>query len=568
MILESSDINASIVDFLKKHEYEVTYDENHIVTTHAFKDMIFKIEGMVVNSFPYELPRFWLLERSKFKHLAHVGWDNETDKGIICEGVSINRHLDYTNPEIVYLKALESAEKTIFSGLSNKIINEAEIIEEFTAHWRFSSHEGKSVLSFVEPQSMIIELQSISKNQSNWAAILNQPNCKSINQKYVFRNRIQEKSQIEAKAFYIPIIDRILPPGPTTSIIDWWKSLLNKLPTEQAKELKDIARRNCAKKLWILGSVILNDGKHGWFCISFSSPSKQKLPFYSSCEFSNWEAKAYNVELHNKVHLKPRGGATLSKPQTIAIVGCGSVGAEIARQLVCSGVENIELVDYDKLKTENIYRHYLSSEYIGVSKSDALAHELSYKYPYTNIVKSKFSKLIDCLNSSFLKRIDGVIVATGSPTDERYFNEILVKMSARPWVIYVWVEGHGFGGHAVYVHNSGKGCLNCLYRDSDGNKSLESIQNFLKAEQNIAIDLSGCGSHFLPYSFADAIQSALLATRLATQAINGEMYKSCRISWKASFSTKSPLETTYRYKNYNSSLEPEDLLWEDCDVCQ
>lgn len=568
MILESRDLYASIVDHLKKHGYEVSCDKNHIVTTHTFKDMGFGIEGKLDNSFPYELPRFWLLERSKFKHLAHVGWDNKADKGIICEGVSINRHLDYSKPETVYLKALQSAEKTIVSGLSDKTKNEAEIIEEFTAHWRFSSHEEKSVLSFVEPQSMIVELQSISKNQSNWATILNQPNCKNINQKYGFRKRIQKESQIEGKAFYIPTKIRILPPDPTTSIIDWWKSFLNKLSTEQAKKLNVIARRNCAKNLWLLGSVVLQDKKNGWFCINFTNPSRQKLPIYPSCDFSNWEAKAYNVELHNKVHLKPRGGAILSKSKTIAIVGCGSVGAEIARQLVCSGIENIELVDYDKLETANIYRHYLSSEYIGFSKSEALAHELSYKYPYTNIVKSKCTKLKDYLDSSSLKRIDGVIVATGSPTDERYFNEILVKMSARPWVIYVWVEGHGFGGHAVYVHSSGKGCLNCLYRDSDGNKSLESIQNFLKAEQNIAIDLSGCGSHFLPYSFADAIQSALLATRLATQAINGELTKSCRISWKASFSTNTTLETTYRHKNFKNSLEPEDLLWEDCDVCQ
>ncbi|HHU16969.1 MAG TPA: hypothetical protein GXZ70_01910 [Clostridiales bacterium] len=570
MILESRDLYTLIVDHIKKHGYEVTCDKNHIVTTHAFKDMVFEIEGKLDNSFPYELPRFWLLERSKFKHLAHVGWDNETNKGIICEGVSINRHLDYSKPEIVYLKALQSAEKTIVSGLLDKSKNEAEIIEEFTAHWRFSSHEVKSVLSFVEPQSMIVELQSISKNHSNWATILNQPNCKNINHKYEFRKRLQKQSQIEGKAFYIPVKIKTLPPDPTTSIIDWWKSILNILSPEQVKELKVIARRNCAKKLWLLGSVVLQDNKHGWFCIKFSNPSKQKLPIYPSCDFSNWEAKAYDVELHNKVHLKPRGGATLSKPKpkTIAIVGCGSVGAEVARQLVCSGVENIELVEYDDLETANIYRHYLSSEYIGVSKSEALAYELSCKYPYTNIVKSTCTKLKDCLDSSFLERIDGVIVATGSPTDERYFNEILVKMSSRPWVIYVWVEGHGFGGHAVYVHNSGRGCLNCLYRDSEGNKSLESIQNFLKAEQNIAIDLSGCGSHFLPYSFADAIQSALLATRLATQAISGEICKSCRISWKASFSTNSTLETTYRFKNFNSSLVPEELLWEDCDVCQ
>lgn len=568
MILKSCDLYTSILDHLTKHGYEVTYDENHITTTHAIKDIVFQIEGKLENSFPFELPQFYLLERNKFKYLAHVGWNKETNKGIICEGVSINRHLDYSKPEIVYIKALQSAEKTIVSGLLDKNKNEVEIIEEFTAHWRFASHGEKSVLSFVEPQSMIVELQSISKKLSNWATILDETRSKTINQKYKFRKRIQEKSQIEGKAFYIPINNRILPPDPTTSIMDWWKSLLSKLPIEQAKELTDIARRNCARKLWILGSVTINDGKHGWFCINFSSPSKQQLPINPLSEFSIWEAKAYNVELHNKVHLKPRGGAILSKPKAIAIVGCGSVGAEIARQLVCSGVENIELVEYDKLETANIYRHYLSSEYIGVSKSEALAHELSYKYPYINIVKSNCDKLKDCLDSSFLERIDGVIVATGSPTDERYYNEMLVKMSVRPWVIYAWVEGHGFGGHAVYVHNSGKGCLNCLYRDNEGNKSLESIQNFLKAEQNIAIDLSGCGSHFLPYSFADAIQSALLATRLATQAIIGEMHKSCRISWKASFSTNSTLETTYRYKNFNSSLEPEDLFWEDCDVCQ
>lgn len=567
MILKKDYEITSIVDNLVKYGYEAEFVENKIITTHALQEVTFKIEGQLNNSFPYKLPCFSLLGRKEFKHLAHVGWNNETDKGIICEGVSINRHVDYSRPEIVYLKALQSAEKTIFSGLSDKLKNETEIIEEFTAHWRFFSEEEKRVLSFVEPQNSIVELQSLRKDQIKWAIVLKEFNEKKINHKYSFKKNIQDKSQSVGKSYYLPVAFQILPPNPTTSTIEWWKTLLTQLPDVQLKELKDIARRNCSKNVWILGSVTLNNEKNGWFCINFSSPKKEKLPIHPSCNFNNWNAIAYDVELHNKVHLKPRGGATLQKAPTIAIVGCGSVGAEIARQIVCSGVENIELIDFDNMETANIYRHYLSSQYIGSKKNEALADELSCKYPYTNIVKSKFTHLKDCLDFSFLERIDGIIIATGSPTDERYFNESLMRMDIRPWVIYAWVEGHSFGGHAVYVHSTGKGCLNCLYRDKYGNKSLESIQNILKAEQDIAIDLSGCGSHFLPYSYADAIQSALLATRLAIQAINEELHKSCRISWKSSFTSHSILETSYRYKNFNNSLNPNELLWEDCDVC-
>jgi hypothetical protein len=175
--------------------------------------------------------------------------------------------------------------------------------------------------------------------------------------------------------------------------------------------------------------------------------------------------------------------------------------------------------------------------------------------------------LESCLANDFLSSIDGIIVATGSPTEERFFSEELFKLDHRPWVIYWWVEGHGVGGHAVYVHDSGKGCLNCLYRDSDSNKSLESIYNFLKSRQDIAIDIAGCGTHFLPYSFTDAIQTAILATRLSLLAIENKLTESCRMSWKNSNANEMGLKTSYRYKTFKNSLNIEPLYWENCDVC-
>ena len=496
-----------------------------------------------------------------------MGWDNATNKGIICEGVSINRHLDYSSPEIIYLKALEKAIDTVIHGLSDRDNNEIEVIEEFTAHWRFASQIANPILSFIDHQDSIAELQPVQNPKYNWPIILHNPHDNTNNTNYQFKKHTQDKSQVTGKAFYLPIRSRTLPPEPNTTIIEWWKSLLETLPEDQVKSLKNIARRDRSKTLWMLGSIIIDESKHGWFCIKFENTSKENLPIYPSCDFNNWNAKAYPVELHNKEYLKPRGGATLETTPSIAIIGCGSIGAEIAKQLVCSGVENIELIDSDKLEIANIYRHYLSSGYIGLNKSEALACQLSSSYPYANIISSRLNYLKECLDPDFLNRTTGIIVATGSPTDERYFNEMLFKRKSRPWVIYTWVEGHGFGGHAIYVHNTGKGCLNCLYRDQHGNKSLESVQNFLKSEQKIAIDLSGCGTHFLPYSHADAIQSAILATRLTIQALNGQLYKSCRTSWKSSFIPNSTLETSHRYKNFNNSLNIEDLIWDECDVC-
>jgi hypothetical protein len=219
------------------------------------------------------------------------------------------------------------------------------------------------------------------------------------------------------------------------------------------------------------------------------------------------------------------------------------------------------------LEIANIYRHFLSPEYMGENKATALALDLKKRYPYTNVTVVPQKQLDSCLTNDFLTGVQGIVVATGSPTEERYFNEQLIKYENRPWAIYCWVEGHGVGGHAVYVHTSGKGCLNCLYRDGDDYKSLESIQNFLKSQQEVAIDIAGCGTYFLPYSFTDAIQTAVLAIRLTLLALKNQLKESCRISWKNINADKFDLKTTHRYKVYENSLNIEPLYWDYCDVC-
>jgi len=560
----------NIVDYLCKEGILASIEKDKILTQHNYKDVNFTIIGLF-KPILRRLPMFFLQERSKYGLLAHVGWDNanSNDDGMICEGVDINRHIDYANPHIVYLESLKNAVNTIIKDLADSESNKREILSEFAAHWRqLVLDEKNKIISFIEPGTSVKEIEF---NKPNSSSRLKFPffmngQADHINNEYL--RKIINNSRSEGKAIYIPFDFSPLPPNPNKNLMEWWLELIQKLPSKIQNQLKDISRRNKSCNFWVLGSVKIKEASHSWFCISFNNIDKKLPPLFENSDIATWNAVAYYVNPYSKEYIAPRGGANLyNQEKTLAIVGCGSVGAEIARQLASSGINNLLLIDQDKLSIENTYRHFLGPEHLSGIKSIQLALDLKSRYPYTNATVVPQKELADCLENNFLSEINGIIVATGSPTEERYFNEELFKLEQRPWVIYCWVEGHGVGGHAVYVHSSGKGCLNCLYRDGDGNKSLESIQNFLKSRQNIAIDIAGCGTHFMPYSFTDAIQTAVLATRMVLLAIENKLSESCRMSWKNIYSNEMGLETSYRYKSFNNSLEIEPLYWEDCDVC-
>jgi hypothetical protein len=561
----------TLVEYLQENGFDASIEKDRIITRHHHKDIEFILIGLVEPVLRRSLPIFFLQERSKYGSLAHVGWENSVsnDDGMICEGVDINRHIDYANPCIVYIKALKNAVDTIVQDLTDSENNKREIISEFSAHWRHSTSDEKhKVISFIELGSFVKEIElykPVSSSRLNFPFFMN-GQANHVNYEYL--KVLYQRSQSEGKAIYIPFDFSPLPPNPTTKLMEWWLELIKKLPPKVQNQLKDISRRNRSRNFWVLGSVKLDETSHGWFCIQFVNINKQIPPLTNNFDIKTWEAIAYVVKPHSKEYIVPRGGAKLyCKENTLAIVGCGSVGAEIARQLASSGINNLLLIDRDKLSIENTYRHFLGPEHLGGYKNLELALDLKSRYPYINATVVPQQTLENCFDSNFLSETNGLIIATGSPTEERFFNEQLFNLEHRPWVIYCWVEGHGVGGHAIYVHSSGKGCLNCLYRDADGNKSLESIQNFLKSQQNITVDIAGCGTHFMPYSFTDAIQTAILATRLALLAIDNKLIESCRMSWKNNYANEMGLITSYRYKKFENSLGIESLYWEKCDVC-
>ena len=87
--------------------------------------------------------------------------------------------------------------------------------------------------------------------------------------------------------------------------------------------------------------------------------------------------------------------------KTCHIIGCGSIGSNVADLLVRQGVEDITLWDMDTVESHNIVNQLFDETHVGMPKTEALAkmlyninpklkHTLKIKNEYTNEILSGY----------------------------------------------------------------------------------------------------------------------------------------------------------------------------------
>ena len=305
------------------------------------------------------------------------------------------------------------------------------------------------------------------------------------------------------------------------------------------------------------------------FGIRFQSTTKRKLPSsIKACE--GWQITPQAVLSLSRETLVPRGGALLDlHDRHVLLVGCGSVGSELAHRICASGVGKITLSDPDTFTEDNLYRHTLSVLDIGVSKAVAVARDLRLKYPWC-VSDAKADLLESFEDKDSLDAFDLVVVAIGSPTVERSFHDAYQASGTNTPLINVWVEGYGIGGHATLDVPKTIGCLKCAYVDPETlSRGLTSNLNFLAANQNVTKAHAGCGNQFLPYNSIAASYSATMAADLATRYLSGRLDQSSRVSWKgdATEATRQGLKLTYRHEHFSAANQVKPLYNPECDVC-
>lgn len=226
--------------------------------------------------------------------------------------------------------------------------------------------------------------------------------------------------------------------------------------------------------------------------------------------------------------------ARLSK--TVVIVGCGALGSGIASLLAKSGVSRLVLIDNEILGWENIRRHELGAESVGIAKVDALKTRLEHLIPslerivaYRTTLQKAFAEKPGLLDDA-----DLIVSATGDWGSDVFVDDKVKELGRSLPVVYAWTEAYGLASHAVLI--SGKDKMLAEGFDVGGSfkGKASHTERPLPAE---------CGNSTSPFGAVEVAQAQALAARLTLEALSGShVDRAVWRTWTAEESTVGAAE--------------------------
>lgn len=194
----------------------------------------------------------------------------------------------------------------------------------------------------------------------------------------------------------------------------------------------------------------------------------------------------------------------------IAVVGCGSLGGPLARQLALAGVGELQIIDPNALKWSNTGRHVLGAAYVGLNKAVSLASQLGREFPHSRFVGHD-KHWQDA--AEVFEGCDLVVSTIGLWDDEIELS--LSRSEGGHLTVFGWTEIRGCASHALVI-GPGTGCLGCGFNAAGDPDAEIAIWQDLPVAREAA-----CGSWFMPYGADEAIEAATLISGLVLDALTG-----------------------------------------------
>ena len=508
--------------------------------------------------------------------LAHVGVERDGALGEVCIGDPASTAVNTDRPELVYLETVHQHIETLTRLIQDPEYNRVEQLREFDAHWTILCREeqGKvNELFVLWDGQQVEELQVFRPRRAKSGSHLRDvpvalPSARQP--EWVRRPADLVRRQVIGKALGVRL-HSIEPPPPTReNLLDWYFSAIDRIDEAGTRRWQRWIRRKGRRDYWIVFSSPIPNGEITKFAIHWRSKSAGPLPqVEEQVETGRWTTTPYRVRSLSRESLVPRGGGVLNlETKSVLLVGCGSVGSELALRLTSAGIGRLTISDPDVFSEDNLYRHVLTLPDIGCFKTGALAGRIALKHPWT-IVTPWSKRLEELRDSEVLQSFDLVMIAIGAPTVERVFAEYSHTKALTAPVINCWLEAYGIGGHATLSISGTRGCWHCAYVDPETlTRGLTSNLNFLKPGQVVMRNHRGCGT-YLPYGGTAASYTATMAADLAVRCLLGDLVESSSISWKGSDAAarRASIEVTGRFRRFADSLQILPLHDANCDLC-
>lgn len=466
--------------------------------------------------FPYNKPLYFIEQWNLFGFIPHIEPD-----GYICYIQEDNLVLDSKNPSGIINSTLESTIETI--NRSKDGLNHDDFLNEFESYWNKHETKRKLFSGFIHTEEVIKirigicdKVKALGNNDKQIAELIYRITRKKLTR---FDN-----------AIYIPIKEgQVKKPPPYDK---FWnhKDILNFVYASTCKEkINELLGNKISKDEYIVLGIPKPNNQKALACVVYRTKKDKVHPLLNLD--SNLVPEPVLIESIAQEVIVPRGGGNNNLNQKkVLLVGCGSLGSQIACDIARTGIGFINVCDYDSLKYENIYRHALGNEYVGQNKAEAIKLFIEKQMPFTN-VKAFHYRVENIISNEDFENLnyDALVITTGNPTINLYINQIIKTNYTQIPVIYTWIEPYGIGGHALLTAKNNKGCYNCLYDEKLHNKASFAHYN---QPSSFAKNIAGCGSLYVPFSYLDTTRTSNLAVRLLVSYLTGKEIGNPLLSWK------------------------------------
>ena len=511
-------------------------------------------------NFPLTLPVIMLQPATTLGTIPHL----ETD-GYICyqdpEGILLNGN----DPVGILVEAIDLGIDVLTKGVNGS--NKWDFMNEFHAYWRQVC--PISLDAFLPVDNTLRKIYAYKTNNRYILA------TDSIDRAHAYFNHHCKKldSFTRHTALYIPLkVGTFLTPPTLEQLwsVRELQEIINKNVSAKNKEILQQyrIRKDRKEELVILAIPRPQDGKT-LIGLKFQDIG-DKHPLISG--YSTTIPTPISIQRYDRDYLIPRGGASFDFNQIkVLVVGCGAVGGHIPALLVQAGIQDLTLVDPDRLEAENTYRHVMGKSQEQKYKTLAIKEEIENKYPYLKIITHQINiELAISQGDINLSDFDLTIFATGNQTIELYLNPLTYQQGKL--TVFTWLEPYGLGGHSLLTHSRKPGCFQCLlYSNPDCEDYNHNRASFAAPNQSFTKNNLGCGSSYTEYGAIDAQKTAIQAVELALDGLREVETNNPLISWKGRDDrfTKAGFKTSSRYELSSDSLEEFKYRYinDQCPIC-
>lgn len=452
-----------------------------------------------------EYPQVRLLERPPALPLVvpHMGVDCE-----ICYIARSTVVLDIFDPVGQTLACLDRASEVFQGILAGEFRSDLE--DEFYAYWTGifclvdlrDAHLGRQILKAVKhgPDVYPVVTDDLTRTQAKlkqlgWTAV----DCPSV----TYRVKTTAKPRPHNMRWPINNVQQLLE----------WQGLLDKQCRKKLLKRIQQARVTPARSVvLIIESPLMTYG--AW--VDFRKDSApQRGARHKKVEplFSLPVVPLEVIRLDDQyMAVRNQPGRKTLAGKRLVLVGCGTIGGYLADLLVKAGAGtgggSLELVDFDRLKPQNLGRHRLGFSGLFNNKAVALKRELDALAPGSNIAASPRD-----VREVELGAFDLLIDATG----EESLGHWLARQYQHAALLTVWVEGPGVAVRGVMRANEQGGCFRCL---CDANRA--GLLQAVEGEMPRLLAGQGCEGLYVPFPATVSLQAAALGAEMVISWVNND----------------------------------------------